>query len=483
MGIIVDNFAGGGGASVALERALGRKVDIAVNHDADAIAMHTANHPETEHFQEDVFAIDPAKVCRGRPIDVAWFSPDCRHFSKAKGRRPVSKRVRGLAWVVLRWAALPRWQRPQVIFLENVEEFLTWGPLKGDHPCPERTGQTFALWKGHLEALGYVVDWRILKACDYGAPTIRKRLFLVARRDGMPIVWPEPTHGDPRAKGFRKSGLKPWRTAADIIDWSIPCPSIFLTREEGQAIGVKRPLAEATLRRIARGVQRYVVEAESPFLVSVSHGDSGGRREYGLDEPLGTIHAGGGKFALVAAFLAQHNAGPNNEKLAGRPADAPVSTIVQKGCTQAIVTSHLLKLRGTCADGQPVTEPMPTITAGGMHVGEVRAFLLKYYGNETEGHDMGAPLGTITTRDRFGLVMVRGEIYRIADIGMRMLTEQELAAGQGFPPGYALRPSINGKPMSKSASVGRIGNSVCPDVAEAIVRANAPMFSRLERAA
>lgn len=523
MGLVVDNFAGGGGASVGLERALGRKVDIAINHDGDAIAMHIANHPETQHFQEDVFAIDPAKACRGQAIDVAWFSPDCRHFSKAKGKRPVSKQVRGLAWVALRWASLPEWQRPQLIILENVEEFLTWGPLKGDRPCPERAGETFRIWKGHLEALGYTVDYRVLRACDYGAPTIRKRLFIIARRDGEPIRWPEPTHGDPRTKGFRKSGLKPWRTAAEIIDWSIPCPSIFLTKEQGRAIGVKRPLADATLRRIARGIQRYVIDTPEPFLVQITqtgsgaaprsiraplntittakggefalvtptlvqtgYGERDGQAPRALDihAPLGTVVAGGAKHALVAAFLTQHNAGPNNANLAGRSVDAPVSTVTATGSQQGLVTSHLIKLRGTCADGQVVTEPLPTITAGGTHVGEVRAFLIKYFGTDQDPR-LEEPLHTVTTKDRFGLVtvMVGGEPYVIVDIGLRMLTEEELAAAQGFPADYILRPLINGKPMSKSASIARIGNSVCPDVAEAVARANAPMFSILQRSA
>lgn len=518
MGLIIDNFAGGGGASIALEEALGRKVDIAINHDPDAIAMHQANHPDTLHLQEDVFAIDPAAVCKGQPIDVAWFSPDCKHFSRAKGGAPVSKKIRGLAWVVLRWASLPEWQRPQVIFLENVTEFQTWCPVKRNgQPDMSRNGETFRLWVSHLEALGYTVDWRELVASDYGAPTIRKRLFLVARRDGEPIRWPESTHGDPRKPGFRKSGMKPWRTAAEIIDWSIPCPSIF-NRD--------RPLAEKTLRRIARGIQRYVINNPQPFIVPVTHTKAGdlsfptdeplrtittakggemalveptliagphllnlthGVRIEDLDDPMMTITgANRGEKALVAAFLAQHNDGPRNQNNSGRAASEPVSTITGRGTQQAVVTSHLLKLRGTAKDGQPVTDPMPTLTAGGLHVGEVRAFLLKYYGNETEGHDLTAPLGTVTTKDRFGLVTVHGQTYQIADIGMRMLAEHELYAAQGFlqvRPDYNIRPVINGKRMTKTASIARCGNSVSPPPAIALVRLNAPMFSILQKSA
>lgn len=501
-GLIVDNFAGGGGASVALEQALGRKVDIAVNHDPDAVAMHSANHPETRHFLEDVFSIDPARVCDGRPIDVAWFSPDCKHFSRAKGGKPVSKRVRGLAWVVLRWAALPKWQRPRVIFLENVEEFQTWGPLcRRGRPTAKGLGETFRLWVSHLEALGYNVEWRTLRACDYGAPTIRKRLFLVARCDGEPIVWPDPTHADPALKTKRA----PWHTAADIIDWSLPCPSIFER---------KRPLAENTLRRIARGIQRYVIDAADPFIVPLTH--HGDRRTHGLrkplptvtaanrgelalvsptliqtgygerkgqapraldlDRPLGTVVAGGSKHALVAAFLAQHNTG-----MTGHPVERPLSTIVSRGTTQQLVTSHLVRMRNNC-DAASVEAPCHTITAGGGHLGEVRAFLLKYYGADQDPR-LTDPLHTVTTRDRFGLVKVQGETYQIADIGMRMLAPHELFAAQGFPAEYVIRPVINGKQMTKTASIARCGNSVCPPVAAALVSANAPMFSVLSGAA
>ena len=287
--LIVDNFAGGGGASLGIEWGLGRGVDIAINHDREAVEMHKANHPWTKHYTEDVWDVDPVKVCKGRSVGLAWFSPDCKHFSKAKGGQPVSRKIRGLAWVAVKWG---KKKSPRVIMLENVEEFQDWGPLihvcdsdgkpKFDSegrpvmmPCGVNKGKTFYLWVHRLEQLGYKVDWRELRACDYGAPTIRKRLFLIARRDGLPIVWPDPTHGDPKSEEVKSGKLQPWKTAADCIDWSIPCHSIFLTKEEARAVGVKRPLADATMRRIAKGVMRYVIESLEPFVVTY-YGDKGG---------------------------------------------------------------------------------------------------------------------------------------------------------------------------------------------------------------
>ena len=253
--LVVDLFAGGGGASTGIEQAIGRHVDVAVNHDREAISLHTANHPQTRHFCSDVFEVDPLTVTEGQPVGLLWASPDCKHFSKAKGGKPVSKKIRSLAWVVIKWAKAVQ---PRVICLENVEEFQTWGPLAADgRPCPQRKGKTFALWVAQLRNLGYAVEWRELRACDYGAPTIRKRLFLVARRDGQPITWPSPTHAQPDAKGKVPPGMQPWRTAADCIDWSIPAPSIF---------NRARPLADATCRRIAKGIVRYVYEAAQPFV-------------------------------------------------------------------------------------------------------------------------------------------------------------------------------------------------------------------------
>ncbi len=545
--IVVDNFAGGGGASTGIEMALGRSPEIAINHDPDAISMHTVNHPTTEHYCESVWDIVPRDVVAGRPVGLVWLSPDCKHFSKAKGSTPVSKKIRGLAWVTLRWAATVR---PRVIMLENVEEFQTWGPLLIDaegnaRPDPAKKGRTFNSFINALRRQGYKVEWRELRACDYGTPTIRKRLFLIARRDGAPIMWPKPTHGDPASSEVKAWKLQPWRTAADIIDWSIPCPSIFLTQEEAKAQGlnVKRPLADATMRRIAKGVERFVINAAEPFIVNTRNGEREGQqpRVRGIDHPLWTVTAQGSQGALciptLAPFITEHaNAShqrnmPADEPLrticaevkgghfalvapviarqfgnsVGQSVEEPLGTVMAKADKSqlvlaslakhytgvvgaeltkplptvttvdhnALVTSHLVKLRGTCQHGQPVTEPMPTVTAGGLHIGEVRAFLLKYYGTDST-IPCSEPLHTVTTRDRFGLVTVRGEDYQIVDIGMRMLEPHELFAAQGFPADYVIDHDATGKKFTKTAQVARCGNAVCPPLAAALVRANLP---------
>lgn len=535
--IVVDNFAGGGGASTGIEMALGRSPEIAINHDPDAISMHTVNHPTTEHYCESVWDIVPRDVVAGRPVGLVWLSPDCKHFSKAKGSTPVSKKIRGLAWVTLRWAATVR---PRVIMLENVEEFQTWGPLLIDaegnaRPDPAKKGRTFNSFINALRRQGYKVEWRELRACDYGTPTIRKRLFLIARRDGAPIVWPKPTHGDPASAEVKAGKLLPWLTAADIIDWSIPCTSIFER---------KRPLAVNTLRRIAKGLERFVINAAEPFIVKCNHTSTrtvydcfrgqgineplqtvtatsgfavvqptlapfitefanasnqrnmpadeplrticaqvkGGHfalvapviaRQFGnsvgqsVEDPLGTVMAKADKSQLVTAFLAKHYTG-----VVGAELTQPLPTVTTVD-HNALVTSHLVKLRGTCQHGQPVTEPMPTVTAGGLHIGEVRAFLLKYYGTDST-IPCSEPLHTVTTRDRFGLVTVRGEDYQIVDIGMRMLEPHELFAAQGFPADYVIDHDATGKKFTKTAQVARCGNAVCPPLAAALVRANLP---------
>lgn len=425
--LVIDLFAGGGGASTGMEQAIGRPVDIAVNHDAAAVSLHEANHPQTRHFVSDVFEVDPLAVTDGRPVGLLWASPDCKHFSKAKGGKPVSKRVRGLAWVVVKWAKLCR---PRVICLENVEEFQTWGPLAADgRPCPERKGKTFARWKGQLERLGYRVEHRELRACDYGAPTIRKRLFLVARCDGLPIVWPEPTHAQKPAKG---SGLKPWRTAAECIDWSIPCPSIF-ERE--------RPLADATLRRIAHGVMRYVVNSPAPFIARIGqtgHGDAGKVRPInapvstvtskaehllvsptlvqtgygerpgqaprvpGLGKPLGTA-VDGQKHALVAAFLAKHYTG-----VVGSELQEPVGTVTATD-QHSLVAAHVTKFHEGSV-GSELRDPLHTVTAGGFTkrpgtgnaMGLVSATLVGCGGRQGQGqspaYGVDRPARTVTTK-------------------------------------------------------------------------------------
>jgi DNA (cytosine-5)-methyltransferase 1 len=486
--LLVDNFAGAGGASLGIEAALGRAVDIAINHDATALEIHQINHPETDHLVTDVWDVDPVEACRGRPVGLAWFSPDCTHFSLARGGKPRKKSIRSLAWVVTKWAKAVR---PRLIILENVREFLTWGPLGRDSkPVAARAGETFRRWKGQLERLGYVVEHRLLTAADYGTPTIRKRLFVVARCDGRPIRWPDQTHA-PRDKAAALA-LKPWRSAAECIDWTLPCPSIFERR---------RPLAEATLRRIAAGLKKFVIDAAEPFIVRCAHGEASasgprwGRGDLGLAEPMPTVTASkdfalvtpyvtayhglaggdarGGRadnplptqdtqnrFALVAAFLAKHYGG-----VVGTPAAAPIGTVTAID-HHSLVAAHLTKLYGTCADGADARAPMPTVTGGGNHVAEVRAFLVKYFG--TGGaKDVREPLDTVTGRDRFGLVQVAGVDYQIIDIGLRMLTPKELLRAQfgRFAGEYVLVGT-------KSRQVAAIGNSVCPEVAESLVKAN-----------
>ena len=488
--LVIDLFAGGGGASTGIEQAICRHPDIAVNHDAEAVSLHQANHPQTLHYVSDVFEVEPRAVTHGRSVGLLWASPDCTFHSKARGGKPFrdrnkARRRRGLAWVVCRWA---RDVRPRVIALENVEEFRHWGPLLDDGtPCPERRGKTFDRWVAQLRNLGYAVEWRELRACDYGAPTIRKRLFLVARCDGEPIVWPEPTHGP---------GRKPYRTAAECIDWSLPCPSIF---------DRARPLAEATMRRIAHGIRRYVLEAAEPYIVRIGHtGHGDGGKTRGIHEPLSTITSkaehllvsptliqtgygerpgqtprvpglhkplgtavDGQKHALVAAFLAKHYGGvvgtPVDQRIGtvttidhhslvaahltkfrqaspGVAVDKPAPTVTANGSGKrqggaapiGLVTSTLAKLRGTSSSAD-TAEPLGTISAQGTHHAEVRALLTKFYGQGGQDQDLRDPLHTIPTHDRFALVTVAGEIYAIADIGMRMLQPRELYRAQGFP--------------------------------------------------
>ncbi len=452
-GIVIDNFAGGGGASTGIEAAMGRPINYAINHDPRAIAMHKANHPKTYHYCEDVWDVDPRDVADGRDVLIGWFSPDCKHFSRAKGGKPVNKNIRGLAWVATRYAATVR---PKVIFLENVQEFAEWGPLKDDKPNPDLKGQTFQNWVNEFKRLGYHVEWKNLMACDYGAPTSRKRLFLVARRDGKPIIWPEATHGVDRL---------PYRSAAECIDWSIPCPSIF-TR--------KKPLVENTLKRIARGIQKFVIEDANPFIIPVGYGEKQGQppRVNSICSPLGTVVAGGIKHRLVVPYLTRYFG-----QGVGRPVTDPAPTTTANGLGKTgLVTSHLIKFRGTTGMGygQSLRSPMHTLTAGGYHFGEVRAFLIKYYGVGV-GQSLNDPAQTIMSKDKFGLITIAGDQYKIADIGMRMLTPRELFLAQGFPKEYIIDPVYNGKPLPKTVQVRMVGNSVSPHPAEALVKANVGM--------
>jgi DNA (cytosine-5)-methyltransferase 1 len=541
MGVIVDAFAGGGGASTGILMALGRGPDVAINHDPDAIALHAMNHPETRHLNSNVWQVDPDDIVRQHgPVDLFWASPDCKHFSKAKGGKPVAKNIRDLAWVVVLWA---KRARPKVICLENVEEFQDWGPLTEDNrPCPERKGFEFRRWVGELKRQGYKVEWRELRACDYGAPTIRKRLFLIARRDGEPIVWPQPTHGDPKSEDVKAGRLKPWRSAASIIDWSVPCPSIFLTKDEAEAwrkeTGQRlvRPLADATMRRIARGVVRYVLAAGEPFIVTCNHG--GNQRAWGMDEPFRTVTAARDAHALitpvvtyaqqgggnrdagdplhtvcastkdqnaiaVASFIAQHNSdrigravdeplstlthrctqqtvvqaafmAQNNTGVVGHDMDEPVSTIVGKGCTQSLVTAHMMSMKGSSRRDASAEQPLHTVCAGGNHAALIAPFLMKYYGADQDPR-LSDPLHTVTSRDRFGLVhcTIRGVDMVLVDIGMRMLTPAELYRAQGFPDSYIIDRTAAG-PLPKTAQTRMCGNSVCPPLAAALVKANYP---------
>ena len=355
--IIVDSFAGGGGASLGIERALGRSPDIAINHDREALAMHAANHPTTRHLPHNVWKVDPVAVTGGAPVGLLWASPDCTFHSKARGGKPMKHGIRDLAWVVVRWA---RQVRPRIIMLENVEEFRDWGPLGADdRPCPDRKGKTFDLFVAELRRLGYRVEHREMRACDYGAPTIRKRLFLVARRDGAPIAWPAPTHGAPSNPEVLAGRLKPWRTAAEIIDWSLPCRSIFLSREEGRAFGVNRPLADNTMARIAKGVKRYVLDAASPFIVPVTH--AGDARVHGADEPLRTVTtAQRGEHALVTPFVARTDMHKSNASCV-YPGDDPLRTMTTSG-GHAVVAPFVTKFR-TGATGQSIEDPLATVTA------------------------------------------------------------------------------------------------------------------------
>lgn len=403
--IIVDNFAGGGGASTGIELATGRVVDIAINHDPDAILMHRTNHPHTMHYQASVWDVDPVEVCAGRPVGLAWFSPDCKHFSKAKGGKPVDKNIRGLAWIALRWAGTVR---PRVIILENVEEFQTWGPVRRDHPVKSKAGQTFHKWVGQLEALGYVVEWRELVAADYGAPTTRKRFFLIARCDGRPIVWPEPTHAPAASQEVKTGTKKPWRSAAEIIDWNLPCPSIFATREEIKetyGLTAQRPLRPNTMRRVARGVDKFVIKSPAPFLVVVNH--AGEFRGQEATEPLQTITAkhGYGVARPVMAPLTMHN----NENATGTAITEPVNTITGTGAGghQMLITPALIQYHTEQTErvrGQTVTDPIMTIDASNRY-GIAAATLTKYYGSDKHGQGAAEPLHTITAKDREGVTM------------------------------------------------------------------------------
>lgn len=495
--LIVDNFAGGGGASTGISLAIGRSVDIAINHDPAAIAMHKVNHPDTLHYCENVWEIDPRKAVQGRPVALCWFSPDCKHFSKAKGGKPVEKHIRGLAWVAVRWAATVK---PRAIMLENVEEFKTWGPLLiNGKPDPKQKGRTFKAFVHALKRQGYQVEWRELRACDYGAPTIRKRFFLIARCDGLPIVWPKPTHGDPNSPEVKSGMLKPWRTAAEIIDWSKPCPSIFER---------KKPLAENTMQRITRGIQKFVIDNPKPFIMQAYGGGYTGSGQ-SIERPLPTITQKDHNF-FVTPFLTQYHSYDANAR--GQAIGKPLLTLDTSN-RYGLVTPFLSKFYKT-GIGQEVTDPLHTITTSAGHFGEIRAFLTTYYGNNDDlGQAISEPLRTITTKDRFGIVSVKvaklddasgfghwkkvrdllnqycgynlteneillfyinGIYYFISDIGLRMLEPRELFDAQSFPHDYVIDKDIEGKRLSKATQVAKCGNAVPPVMPKALVEVNLP---------
>lgn len=390
--LIVDNFAGGGGASTGIELATGRPVDIAINHDPDAIAMHKANHPYTTHYCESVWDVDPKKVCRGRKVGLAWFSPDCKHFSKAKGGKPVDKNIRGLAWIVLKWAGTVR---PRVIILENVEEFQTWGPVRKGKPVKSRAGETFRKWKEQLESLGYCIEHRELVAADYGAPTIRKRFFLIARCDGKPIVFPEKTHAPAGSEEVKEGRKKPWRSAAEVIDWSLPWPSIFDTSaeiKEKYSIRAVRPLAENTIKRIIRGLDKFVLNTSAPFLVMVNH--TGEFRGQEITDPVKTVTAKNG-YGLVSPVL------------------EPYSVWTVSKAEQCLLMPSLVQYhteQSEKARGQKVTEPLMTLDASNRY-GVSAAYLTKYYGNERGGITAADPLHTVTAKDREAVTAVHMEKF------------------------------------------------------------------------
>lgn len=473
-------FAGAGGSCEGIRRALGLSPWLAVNHNPVALAAHALNHPKTRHLCEDVFKAQPHKVWpRNRRLRLLWASPDCTDFSRAKGGAPVSSGRRSLAWVVQDWVAQTS---PLVVMLENVPEFEGWGPLGEDgRRDPTRAGETFEEFVQMFKLHGYRVEWRVLRACDYGAPTIRRRLYLIARRDGKPIVWPEPTHGPGRPL--------PRHTAAECIDWSLPGRSIF---------DRPKPLAKATMARIAEGLRKFVLESPQPFLLNLSHG---GRLEP-IGEPMRTITAtpdGGDRALVVPWFQETANGERAGQAPRVRALDLPAPTVTATGSQGALACAWLESFYSSAKGGRGLDDPMPAVTGGGRHEGLACAWLAKHYTGAI-GSDMRAPMGTVTaqdhhslcaafltsyysgggtaqslsdpmaaivTRARHGLVVVelQGQPYALRDITLRMLTPRELATAQGFGPDYQLVGTV-------AQQIAQVGNSVCPPVAEALVRAN-----------
>ena len=533
--IIVDNFAGGGGASTGMELATGRIVKIAINHDPDAILMHKTNHPHTKHLQASVWDVDPVKECGGCPVGLAWFSPDCKHFSKAKGAALVDRNIRGLAWIVLRWAGTVR---PRVIILENVEEFQTWGPVRRGKPVKKKAGQTFQRWKKQLSDLGYTIEHRELVAADYGAPTTRKRFVLVARCDGRPVVWPERTHDKDGADGLPK-----WRAAAEVIDWTQLCYSIFATKEDIKSrygVNAVRPLADNTMRRVIRGVDKFVIRAETPYIVPWTVTNTCNSVGSQVTAPVHTVTTAGNQLLLSPALIQYHT--EQSENVRGQSVTETLRT-VDASNRYGLVSACLSKFYGGVI-GTEVQAPMPTVTAID-HNALIAANLVEYF---STGRPISVeePMHTVTSHDREALTLthicefkgqdigqdqrkplrtitasagefaeIRTEVrtyepgadmgrwpevrallnrfcdydlkenevltldvgrtaYFVADIGLRMLTPRELYNAMGFPPDYIIDRDYTGRAYGKSKQVARCGNAVCPPMAEAVVRANLP---------
>ena len=501
--IIVDNFAGGGGASTGIELATGRVVDIAINHDPDAILMHRTNHPHTMHYQASVWDVDPVKECEGCPVGLAWFSPDCKHFSKAKGAALVDRNIRGLAWIVLRWAGTVR---PRVIILENVEEFQTWGPVRRGKPVKKKACQTFRRFISQLEGLGYAVEYRELVAADYGAPTTRKRFVLVARCDGRPVVWPERTHDKDGADGLPK-----WRAAAEVIDWTQPCYSIFATKEDVKSrygVTVVRPLADNTMRRVIRGVDKFVIKAKTPYIVPWTVTNTCNSVGSPVTAPVHTVTTAGNQLLLSPALIQYHT--EQSENVRGqsvaetlRTVDAsnrygliaanlveyygngnplnvaePMRTVTSHD-REALTLTHICEFKGQDI-GQDQRKPLRTITASAGEFAEIRTEVRTYEPGADMGHwpEVRALLNRFCgydLKDNEALMLdVGGTAYFVADIGLRMLMPRELYNAMGFPPDYIIDRDYTGRAYGKSKQVARCGNAVCPPMAEAVVRANLP---------
>lgn len=558
--LVIDLFAGGGGASTGIEQAIGRHVDVAINHDAEAIGMHEINHPQTRHYRADVWEVDPLAVTHGMRVGLLHASPDCTHHSQALGGQPRSQEIRSLAWVVHRWAGKTK---PDVITLENVEQMLQWSPLvaKRDQatgrvvtldkvidpatgkatyrvaapgevvprnkqflmPCKKRMGHNWRRFVEGLRAMGYKVEWRVICNATLGCHSTRTRLYMIARCDGLPIVWPEQTHA---RKPVGK--LKAFRPAADCIDWSIQGNSIF---------GRKKPLADATMRRIAYGLQKFVLESDNPFivegaarafvpvthtrdiaydvrnsmrtittakggetalasayLVQAGHGEgSGTTKRWGAGansarDPIGTVTASSVSRSLATAFMVQANGGFNTTP--ARDLREPVSTVTTSGSQQQLVTAHLATLRHH-STGRDLREPLATVAAGGEHhalvqyrlsqeheAGALRcaAFLMRYHASGGQWADLRDPMTTVTTHDRLALVTVwlKGEPWLIVDITLRMLVPRELYNAQDFPASYVIDRTASGKALTKTAQVRMAGNSVSPLPMRLIVEANHP---------